>query len=233
MNNINYINIIKKTPQIRVHNEILGELISHTEKSGFCDGQITTKINNKYNKTLGSEIFSNFKESEKIEGILIEVEDEYRRKKYNIGELLRLSSIMMMLENNFKQLEIFSKNTAVYFHSKYKFIPVIRNKDDIIKNLVSIIDNTERFPIKDFELRAKNLLNQILKNKNNQDKTEINTNTSKFVNEYIQEVLKDKNNYKNHPFKYSLEMVLTKDVIIENKEFFNDLFAKHKINYRI
>ncbi len=40
--------------------------------------------------------------------------------------MLRLASIMEIIENKSPFIYIFSKDTAVYFHGKYKFEPAIK-----------------------------------------------------------------------------------------------------------
>ena len=93
-------------------------------------------------------------------GQYIEVLPEYRQHNYFFGELLRLASIIELLENKLKQIEIYSKNTAVYFHSKYKFKPAIKNFNERDKVLESIIEN-EMNGYEDLRLRAKVLQNLI------------------------------------------------------------------------
>ena len=87
-------------------------------------------------------------------------------KHTGLGEIMRLISIIDMIENNLQKIQIFSLSKAAPYHLKYKFKP-------------------------------------------------INYQTEKLN------------------FNKDLPMELTIQDIKANKTFFNTLFAKHKINYRI
>lgn len=93
-----------------------------------------------------------------------------------LGEIMRLTSIIDMLENNLNKIQIFSISNAILFHTKYKFKPI---------NHTSAITNKKLFET-------------------------------------------SKSNYNK-----DLPMELTAKDIKANKRFFNQLFAKHKIDYRI
>ena len=93
-----------------------------------------------------------------------------------LGEIMRLTSIIDMLENNLNKIQILSISNAIPFHTKYKFKPI---------NYASATTNNKIF-----------------------ETSKINYN-------------KD------------LPMELTAKDIKADKRFFNQLFAKHKIDYRI
>lgn len=149
---------------LRTKNEIFGELVVDTRIHEDGYNRLISEIKNRMGKTLGEEIFSIDNKNKTMFGYLIETLPEYRQKGYGFGELMRLSSIITMIENNIQKLKITSKNTAINFHKKYKFQPA--------------------------EIAS------------------------------------------TAPKKY-LDMELTTQDIIENKNFFNELFKKHGIDYEI
>ena len=57
--------------------------------------------------------------------------------------------------------------------------------------------------------------------------------TNDLINRYFNKISNKKEEYKNHPFKFGIHMKLTMENILKNKDFFNELFKKHKINYVI
>ena len=132
---------VQNIPQIRTTNKYLGEIFTTSERSISSPRNITTFLKNKLGKILGAEEFNLEAENGKATGFMISVEPEYRQKNYRFGEILRLSSIMMMLENKVKELEIFSKNTAIFFHNKYKFEPSIITFSERSHALNDIIEN--------------------------------------------------------------------------------------------
>lgn len=93
-----------------------------------------------------------------------------------LGEIMRLISIIDMLENNLNKIQILSISNAIHFHKKYKFKPI---------NYTSATTNNKIFET-------------------------------------------SKSNY-NKDFP----MELTVKDIKNNKRFFNQLFTKHKIDYKI
>lgn len=190
------------------------------------------ELKNTSGKIFGKEVISIDKDNKKMIGFNIIVEPEYR-KKFHFGELLRLASIMEMKENKSPLIDIYSKDTAVYFHSKYKFLPKITSFEERDKALETIVgDKAETFV--DLAERAKEIQKTVEVNrKNAQKQRELCKETNVLVTEYIQRALQEKNPEKNHPFLRGMEMELTEKSVQENKDFFNSLFEKHGIDYRI
>ena len=79
-----------------------------------------TKLIDSDGNTLGSEIFGLSGKSDMFD-YNIEVNNPHRGKGF--GELLCLTNIIEMIENKINLIRLYSKNTAIYFHSKYKFEP--------------------------------------------------------------------------------------------------------------
>lgn len=215
-----------------LNNNILGDIFVSIKQIESPTQGFNIFIKNKLDKILGTETISINKDKE-IFGFNIIVEPEYRRKKFKFGEILRLASIMEMIENKVPHIKIYSKNSAIYFHSKYKFIPNIKNFEERNKALNTILqDKTKGY--ENFCKQAEQLLNEISNNQNNPAKQRsLCGPANKLINEYIQKALTEEKPDKLHSFNYGMDMILKQDDVIKHKNFFNNLFQKHKINYHI
>ena len=56
--------------------------------------------------------------------------------------------------------------------------------------------------------------------------------TNEVLGEYLDKVIAEKSQ-KQHPINYTMPMTLTDENILKNKEFFNQLFKKHGIDYNV
>ncbi len=216
---------------LHTNNKILGDLVTDTRIYNDGHNRLISEIKNRMGKRLGHEIFALDTERRVMSGYYIEVEPEYRRKNYGFGELLRLSSIITMLENKMTQFEILSKNTAVYFHSKYKFSPSVIGFDDRDNILKSILKNCPN-PLDEITKRAIGFVERLKVNPTNEEKRTITRETNILAQDYINRVL-SQNVQKENPFIGAMDMKLTAEKIFENKDFFNNLFKKHGIDYEI
>lgn len=190
-----------------------------------------TELRNRFRKLLGYEEFAFFEGAKDISGLYIKVDDEYQRRGYNLGEILRLSSIIGILENKVKNFNIVSKDTAIYFHSKYKFQPNVATFYER-NNLLETVANNKSAGFEEFTERAKKLLDEISLSGNAEEQRKHTQETNKLLSEYITKVLNNKEQ-KQHKFNFAMGMTLTDENILKNKEFFNELFKKHGIDYNI
>ena len=223
---------IRTIPKIEVMNQELGKLSTRSYRDAYKPHYVVTELRNKTNKILGQEIFSLPEANRTSTGVIIKVEDEYQNKGWHFGEILRLSSIMAILENKIHEFEIYSKNTAVYFHSKYKFKPAIiqfQERNSTLESIVKYCGDEFR----EYGIKATELLQEVKNCTSNAKQRELCVKTNILTAEYIQKVLQTKDEYKKHPFDKGMSMVLTDDEIKNNKDFFNGLFKKHNINYTI
>lgn len=230
----------RKLCSLKIPNNKAGELSLNVQEDstgiGYC---FISKLKNRFGKQLGSETFAMNENSQDIGGLYITVEPEYRNKLkepngktgYSFGEILRLASIIEILENKIKNFIIHSKNTAIYFHSKYKFEPAITSFSERNYALESIINNNQK-GYEDIVQKAEELLNLAHTTSDSTTQRELCKKTNKLLKRYITRVL-SKNEYKNHPFSYGIQMVLTDETIQANRDFFNKLFKKHGIDYTI
>lgn len=222
-----------KVSPISIVSKKLGKI--HTETiEGDHISFITTKLKDEFNRELGKEVFT--MSDDTLYGHSIEVDPKYRNTGCRLGEILRLSSIIMVLENKINNFLIHSLPTAVHFHSKYKFIPYVDNIGACEVALRTMIINCNKREYGDIKILAQQLLNK-LKN-NNDDDLENNTEvlcelTNNLLEKYIMRVTAFEKDFSEHQFTENINMKLTIDDIFTNKDFFNDLFKKHKIDYQI
>lgn len=154
-------------------------------------------------------------------------------KNMKIGELLKLMDIINLLENKLPHIKLYSKDSAVYFHAKYKFEPIITRFTERDSLLRSIANDTQN-GFQEIVQRAKNLIEKITQNNTGKAQREFCKETNKIVSDYIRLVQEgEKNEYKKHQFNTGFSMILTKPTIEENKNFFNELFNQHNIDYTI
>lgn len=229
------INLVKNVPQLKVFKQGLGELVTVSKRSPYSNIQITTELRNRLGKVLGKEIYTLEEDYPISIGSLISVEPEYRKKNYKFGEILRLSSIIMMLENKIKEFQIYSKTTAIFFHTKYKFEPAITQFKERDQALESVIENCNKHG-KDYDEikeEAELILEEASIKKSPERQRNLCKKANALINKYLKKVMERKGEYPSHEFKTGIFMHLTIDSILENKDFFNELFKKHNIDYQI
>lgn len=196
------------------------------------------ELKNSLQKVFSQESMLIEPKSQRIRGMNIETAEEYRAtkkgRKHGFGELVRLTSIMEMLENKCKFISIFSKNTAVYFHAKYKFQPNITEKKSALEVLPTIIKDCSS-GYKGMSIKAKKLY-QELENKeivSEEQKTLLLKKVNKLVDCYIKKALLEGKNGQGHEFEKGMNMILTDKVVQKEKDFFNQKFRNQGIKYKI
>lgn len=215
-----------------IKNEKAGDIFVKTAKvEGLNNYKIL--VESKSGRELGFEEFVINPKNKNIYGSYIKVASEYRQKGWRLGEVMRLASIMEMIKNNSRQIRIYSKDTAVYFHAKYKFQPAIYRIDERDSVLEMIMkDKSKNFG--DLADEAKKIFKQIrLAPKDDVTQIELCKPVNNLVQKYIERALQEPNPEKNHPFTNGINMLLSKSTVIENKDFFNKLYEKHGIDYKI
>lgn len=208
--------------------------------------QFISQLKDKTGDILGHEHFVMFDDSDHIVGLYIATKQELRKKGTGIGEILRLGSVIEMLENGIKKLDIVSKESAVFFHSKYKFEPAVTIFDERNRLLKCVAQDSA---FEDLSKEAQNLLNKIANTHSGKEQRALSEEANKLLGAYTKQVLAEKNQaisatpekaeeitanmYKKHSLGWTMQMTLTDEKIHENKEFFNNLFQKHGIDYSI
>ena len=220
------------TLSMKIPNKSFGDIFVKSDVVQPKIDVFETRILCSNGRKLGYEEFI-MNTNDNIEGLYIETEKEFKNKGGRIGELLRLTSIIEFLENKKKNFNIYSKETAIMFHTKYKFEPNITQFTQRNKMLETIIENNN---CKDEKLieRAKNIYKDIIKGTIDSEKQRLLCKqTNEITKDYIEYLQKNVDNPKDCNFHYGINMILTREKVLENKDFFNQLFKNHGINYTI
>ncbi len=225
----------RKLCSFNVHNDVFGDLQVNTRRvdEEFEYDTFIIELKNKMGNVFGDEIFRLEKDCQEIDGKDFNVREEYRNNKhFRFGEIIRLASIIEMIENQVKTLKIRSKGSAIYFHSKYKFTPDMMASVECDEVLKSIIKNSQR-GFESIGEVAREILAKSQRVVMPDEQIEVCSQANMLAELYTQEVLKTKDLYKSHPIEYGMGMELTMDSVLKNREFFNSLFKKHGIDYQI
>ena len=173
------------------------------------------------NKEVASEIYQ--KGDQFLFGFEIKSLQEYRHKGFRLGEILRLFSIMELIQEGLKSINIISRPSAVIFHNKYKFQSDLFTKDaaKMVMNQISR-DNLDK-ELESVNKKAANCISSF-------DILQAN----EILDEYLS-IIADKNlSPKSHILNCGgIPMKLTLENINKNSEFFNTLFKKHKIDFTV
>lgn len=173
------------------------------------------------NKEVASEIYQ--KKNNLFLGLEMKSLPEYRQKGYRFGEILRLFSIVELIQEGLDAINIISRPSAAIFHKKYKFQSDLFMKDaaKMVMNQISR-DNLDK-ELEPVNKKAKNCIfgfNLLQANE--------------ILDEYLS-IIADKNlSSKAHILNCGgIPMKLTLENINKNSDFFNTLFKKHKIDFKI
>lgn len=206
-------------------------LIKNTPQDGY--NKYYSEIMDFKGNVLGSDSFGIYQKDNSICDFYMEISKNLRQSTLHLGEILRIKSIIELIENGLNAIELTSKETAIYFHSKYHFIPQIKNftQRDIT---LQTIANDKQKGYEELSQKAQELIKRIQNNTSAEEQRQYCKDTSRLTTEYITQVTQEsKDEYKKHQFKFPIDMILTIKDIIENKTFFNNLIKKHGIDYEI
>ena len=193
----------------------------------ICGGvaKINSHAKDKHNNLLGKYDYLIDNQDRTINYGYIETSHGNRRR--GIGEILRLTSLIMLKENNLNTIKLEAFSEAIPFHFKYKFSPDLELK----KTAESILSEIKYKPFvsNSFREKAKRLITQILS-----DDNFLSPKNRHDVNQFIENYIKKNlSNWQDAKFSENLPMELSINKINENAEFFNKLFKKHSIDYTI
>lgn len=257
---INFFNIIKKhrfrTPNFRVvNNRRVIESLDAVDRANkdvrikTCfgnesffdnDKKFVTEIKMKYSDV--PVAYNTFTIDKKVlNGGNMHVDRELR-KRFGYGELLRLASIIDMNENNLDKLSIFALREAIPFHHKYKFQSNISFEKDCIQDLLVNISRQKNQKLTEFADCSRKLLEQFNSNyfgMNSQGEKKLLSEVNSLVENYL--AVADKNRLpwestikqSGISFRTDIDMELTRDTIFRNRDFFNEKFENHFIDYKI
>jgi hypothetical protein len=149
--------------------------------------------------------------------------------KKGYGSIMHLCNIMELIENNYDEIIFSSFRKAIYFHSKLKFEPKIKKLEDIKKHLQKdILDKDLPEDMQPFKEKAL----KIIQNENSPQENLIRSGNS-LINDFIQTVIKKGLDRDKYGIFEGFTMHLTKEKILNNKEFYNKLFNTFHIDYLI
>lgn len=153
------------------------------------------------------------------------MQTDLSHRKQGLGELLRLVSIIEMKENNLSRNIIHSLPAVVKFHYKYGFRPDITGDERSVAVLNDIVGRSDdEFLIN----KAKALINEIRKQGYISETQCAQSND--IINRYINKMGISGT---SPIFDNGFELILTDKFINENSSFYNNLFAKHGIDYKV
>lgn len=208
--------------------------VSSGKQPGSCS--FMTQILDKNKKPAAFQLFNVNYFSKYLYGKNMELNDPLKRNTgLRYGETLWLTGIMEMFQNGLNEIRIFAAKEAPFFHAKYKFVPNMTEKEEISK----FLEWTQDLKSNEFENIKQNalkLLEQVNKEKNvNISDPGLIEDINNLANEFIQTALM-KQKHPEEQFKTvakGMDMILTKENIEKNREFFNELYKKHGIDYKI
>lgn len=219
------------------------DIIEDSDAEGY---KFLSELKDEFGEVLGHEHFAMFENSDHISGLYIATKPELRKKGTGIGEILRLGSIIEMMENGIKKLDIVSKDSAIFFHSKYKFEPTVTIFDERNRLLKCVASDTA---FEDLSKEAQKLLVKIENTHSGKEQRALSKDANQLLTAYTKQVLAEKNKavlanpqnaseisaevLKKHSMNWTMQMTLTDEKIFENREFFNGLFQKHGIDYSV
>lgn len=149
--------------------------------------------------------------------------------KKGYGSIMHLCNIIELLENNYDEIILSSFRKAIYFHSKLKFEPKIKKIEDVNKHLQKdIIEKDLPIDMKSFKEKALKIIND-----KNLPKEDLIKSGNSLINDFIQTVIEKGLDRDKYGIFEGFTMHLTKEKILNNKEFYNKLFNTFHIDYLI
>lgn len=156
------------------------------------------------------------------------METDESNRGNGLGTCMHLTNIIEMMENNIERIELIAAPSAIPFHTKCGFKPNIKLDNEYsLKNFKTIAyDNTPE--LLEFSEEAKQLLktrlNPSLKNKL----------ANKILLNYTKAAIKIMSTEEQkYIFPHCIDMTLTRKEVLRNKDFYNKLFDKYYIDYKI
>lgn len=201
-------------------------------------GEYSTDIYNERNENIAKNQFVINRDKKELYATNMDVWKQKDRNK-GLGGILHLNNIIEMMENKLKTIRVFSLAPAVFFHGKYQFEPQLTNYDDIIEAMytISTKDCSDIPKLKPIVDRASEHFDNIFYSSGFNPKFDKNIkNANEIIRDYIKTVNKEKltpEQKEYYNFNQGFTMILSKENVIQNKDFFNNLFKKHSIDYEI
>lgn len=191
------------------------------------DRWITSEIHSSIGQLMAKEQFSIDSQKKTFIGEHINTMPCFMRNY--LGELLRLVSIMIMRENELNSIDIVSIKRAIYFHSKYKFKP---NIEDCVMADILMGDIVENENIPQLSKLAKAAY-KVSREFETGDLDIATKKANEIVSDFIDVAQNIRNSTDIHDLTTNIKMQLSNETVEKNKAFFNELYKKHGIDYKI
>lgn len=148
-------------------------------------------------------------------------------ESFGLGTCMHLTNIIEMLENNIDTIKLNSAPSAIPFHTKFGYYPVGDWEHELFLN-VNRIKYNDIPELQDYSKQADFIISgncsyQAKKLLGNKILNNYTIAASKILSKPEQQGL----------FIHSVHMELTKDKVLKNKDFYNNLFKKYCIDYQI
>lgn len=144
-----------------------------------------------------------------------------------LGTCLHLHNIMEMLENNIEIMELQASAHEIPFHIRLGFKPCDIWQDDMIRNM-RVISSEKDLILRHYAEDAKFLLGC------DYDKDLKARLANQLIYDYLTDAIKIKDRDELPKLiRRPAIMCLKKHEVLENKDFYNELFKKYKIDYEI
>lgn len=145
------------------------------------------------------------------------------------GSIMHLCNIIELIENKCDEIIFPSFKKAIFFHSKLKFEAKINNIKDIKKHLQKdILEKDLPTDMASFKKKALN----IIEDETSSQEHLIKSGNS-LINDFIQTIIKKGLDREQYGIFEGFTMHLTKEKIMNNKEFYNNLLKIFHIDYII
>lgn len=182
-----------------------------------------TVVKNLKKQECGRHEYKLWLQNREFSGEYIEVYPPFRNQR--LGELLKLASIIEMKANNLDKITLYSLPEAIKFHAKFGFTPNIKSSDPISLILKEI---TEKNQFSDLSEQSLQMLKG-LSGKFHLISGDEMKNINNFFSVYIKRCISE-----NTPvFNKKIAMILTEKSINKNADYYNNLFEKHEINFKV
>lgn len=145
-----------------------------------------------------------------------------------LGTCMHLTNIIEMMENNIGKLELSAAPSAIPFHVKCGFKPDINWENEYERKNIRAIAYDSNLELAEYAQKAQNLL------KTHMNPKEKSKRANKILFDYTRKAVKIMNTKEQkNLFPHSISMVLTREDVLKNKNFYNKLFDKYGIDYQI
>lgn len=222
----------KYTVCIENNTDVFVRNYNNPHGNNFVASVDTKKLSNMAKNRFGINL-----DKKTLENGLMSVTNEKNKGK-GLGVVMHLNNVINLLENDLERIELKALPIAVLFHGKMKFEPNLYDYESILETMLAISQkDCTKFPdLKQVVEDAGNYFDEAFESRGLKHTKEKIKEANSIVIRYI-EIMSTKKlepqDKVDYAFKNVLDMYLTKEKILENKDFFNALFKKFNIDYKI